>query len=54
MPYFVLPAPLPLLLQAEDPERLRHQLAELAKENHLLKRAVAIQNARIQVGAALC
>jgi hypothetical protein len=29
-------------------DRLRAQLAEVLRENHLLKRAVAIQNTRMQ------
>ncbi|EFN57660.1 hypothetical protein CHLNCDRAFT_142806 [Chlorella variabilis] len=33
---------------APDPERLRGQLCEAQRENQLLKRAVAIQNARLQ------
>lgn len=33
---------------AGEAERLRGQLAEAQRENHLLKRAVAIQNARMQ------
>ncbi len=34
-----------------DQERLKLQLQELARENQLLKRAVAIQNTRMQVRA---
>ncbi len=33
----------------EDPGRLKLQVQELSKENQLLKRAVAIQNTRLQV-----
>ncbi|KAK2079240.1 hypothetical protein QBZ16_002931 [Prototheca wickerhamii] len=37
---------------ASSPTKLRHQASELARENALLKRAVAIQNARLHEAGA--
>jgi len=37
-----------VLQGGEDAERLRGQLGEALRENQLLKRAVAIQNSRMQ------
>ena len=36
-----------------DMAALRNHLNELSRDNHILKRAVAIQNTRMQVGAPI-
>ena len=47
-PLPLLPPSPPCPPQGGEPERLRSQLAEAQRENALLKRAVAIQNSRMQ------